>query len=339
MRILVFDMCSGRDGWTAAFRERDHDCISIDKEAALMPLIEGDLRNIKGQARLMLSAYVEPGWMPDLILFSPPCEGFAITSVTHMWWNFSCRTCLAYCDRDDEGQMPAACPACKTPNSLGLADPPRPKHQTAIDGLEVLDAGLAVIAELQPSYFFIENPRAMMRKMPQMRAFRHVEITQCSYGRRACKATDLWGRFPDTWTPRPFCNADASNGVVDDLLQTYTVEPVGKGKSKTFRLHAADGRVIPVPRDGRPVLHGRPQALRVLKDGEPCHEWSARGFKTGTQGIEGSSARAVIPYDLSLDVCRATEKALYRRMTAPPVLPLPPLPVRPRRRLTLPIAA
>lgn len=46
------------------------------------------------------------------------------------------------------------------------------------------------------------------------------------------------------------------------------------------------------------------------KNGDPCHSAAPRGAKTGTQGIKGAVARAAIPYELSEEICIASEKGL-----------------------------
>lgn len=52
----------------------------------------------------------------------------------------------------------------------------------------------------------------------------------------------------------------------------------------------------------------RPECHNGNRD---CHHQPAeRGSKTGTQGKKGAVARAVVPYELSMDVCLAVEKAL-----------------------------
>lgn len=48
------------------------------------------------------------------------------------------------------------------------------------------------------------------------------------------------------------------------------------------------------------------------KNGDPCHEAAPRGAKTGTQGITGAAQRALVPYELSLEVCLSVEEALAR---------------------------
>jgi hypothetical protein len=49
---------------------------------------------------------------------------------------------------------------------------------------------------------------------------------------------------------------------------------------------------------------------RRCKNNSPCHERAPRGAKTGTQGIKGAYNRAKIPYQLSLEICVASEKDL-----------------------------
>lgn len=49
--------------------------------------------------------------------------------------------------------------------------------------------------------------------------------------------------------------------------------------------------------------HPRPKC----ENGNPDHEASRRGMKTGTQGIKSARDRAIVPYELSLEVCMAVE--------------------------------
>jgi len=48
----------------------------------------------------------------------------------------------------------------------------------------------------------------------------------------------------------------------------------------------------------------------MCKNGRPCHEAAPRGAKTGTQGLSGAAARAVIPEALALSICIACEHEL-----------------------------
>jgi len=243
-KLRVLDLCSGLNGWTQAWREREHNCLGLELKATFRPEINMDVRLLAKDSKALLDILVTPGWRPDVILASPPCEAFSVASIGKMWE--------------------------VTP------DGPKPKHNTALYGLSVLEGVLKVIAELQPEYFWIENPRGMMRKMPQMQGFKHTTISYCSYGETRQKPTDLWGRWPETWEPRPFCSGDPLNGKV-----------------------AIDGKIF--------VLN---------KDGKPCHESAPRGAKTGTQGIKGSDKRAVVAHALSLETCLASEMAFNKKWEA-----------------------
>lgn len=59
----------------------------------------------------------------------------------------------------------------------------------------------------------------------------------------------------------------------------------------------------------RPECHNR----RTGHPNDCCcrdHDAASRGAKTGTQGIAGAAERAVIPYELALDVCLTAEQYL-----------------------------
>lgn len=109
-------------------------------------------------------------WKPDVIWASPPCESFSVASIGHHW---------------GPGRVP--------------------KSAGAVQGLRMLDKTLEIIELLQPRYYFIENPRGMMRKMPQMR--KHPvrrTVSYCQYGDTRMKPTDIFTNCTD-WQPRPMC--------------------------------------------------------------------------------------------------------------------------------------
>lgn len=63
---------------------------------------------------------------------------------------------------------------------------------------------LKIISELNPKYWFIENPRGGMRKMEWMRRLPRYTVTYCQYGDKRMKPTDIWTNHPN---PRfkPMC--------------------------------------------------------------------------------------------------------------------------------------
>jgi len=93
----------------------------------------------------------------DILWASPPCECFSVASIgTH--WNTE--------------RMP--------------------KSDRAKVALRVVEKMVNLIKEINPRYFFIENPRAMMRTLPIMAQFRRTTVTYCQYGETRMKATDIW---------------------------------------------------------------------------------------------------------------------------------------------------
>jgi len=56
---------------------------------------------------------------------------------------------------------------------------------------------LNLIQELNPTYWFIENPRGGMRKMDFMQGIPIYTVTYCQYGDFRMKPTDIWTNHPE----------------------------------------------------------------------------------------------------------------------------------------------
>lgn len=109
---------------------------------------------------------------PDVILASPPCNCFSMLSVYRHW---------------KDG---------------------KPIDDETLKAIEILKHTLKLIEELKPTYWVIENPVGMMRTLPFMKKYHHRVITQCQYGERKMKPTDLWGKFPYWFSARRCYNRD-----------------------------------------------------------------------------------------------------------------------------------
>lgn len=109
---------------------------------------------------------------PDIIWASPPCTGFSVAAIGHHW--------------------------------TGGVGAYIPRTDTAKNGIKLLDHTLKIIGELQPTYWFIENPRGLMRKMPQVESLNRNTVTYCQYGDTRMKPTDIWTNSTN-WTPRKMC--------------------------------------------------------------------------------------------------------------------------------------
>jgi site-specific DNA-cytosine methylase len=115
----------------------------------------------------------------DLILASPPCNCFSVASIYRHW------------------------------NKDGT-----PKDQRTLDAIKLVRHTLDIIESLNPTFWFMENPRGMLRKVIGLPT---STITQCQYGRGIMKSTDLWGEFPKSFVPkkcnnRDSCHASAKRG-------------------------------------------------------------------------------------------------------------------------------
>lgn len=117
----------------------------------------------------------EPTKDYDLILASPPCESFSTLSMGIHWFH--------------DGA---------------------PKTGDAVNSLSIVKHMLRIIEEINPRYYIIENPRAMMRKLPEMQKLERHTVTMCQYGLNRMKPTDLFGVFPPSLELKPPCrNGDS----------------------------------------------------------------------------------------------------------------------------------
>lgn len=100
---------------------------------------------------------------------SPPCDSFSVASISSNWIGGSC-----------------------------------PKRVKAALGMAYVLKTLEIIKEIKPKYWFIENPRGMLRKMEFMQDFHRKTITYCQYGDDRMKPTDIWTNF-ERWETKPMC--------------------------------------------------------------------------------------------------------------------------------------
>jgi hypothetical protein len=128
-----------------------------------------DFENINYAVSILDFDVTKVPFQPDVIWSSPPCTGFSVAAIGRNW------------NHD------------KTP-----------KTDTARLGIQLVEKTIEVIKHFNPQYFFIENPRGMLRKMPIMEQFKRNSVTYCQYGDERMKPTDIWTNS-DKWIARPMC--------------------------------------------------------------------------------------------------------------------------------------
>lgn len=164
MRLL--DLFSGLGGWSRPFIERGHTVVTSDLDPRFGCTVTGDFLDPTVREEITaLGPY-------DLILASPPCEGFSVASIGSHWGGGHRRYI--------------------------------PKSDTARTGLALLEETVR-FCEATRVPFLIENPRGLMRKMECVQHLPRRTVTYCQYGQRNMKPTDLFGPGPDGWIPRPPC--------------------------------------------------------------------------------------------------------------------------------------
>lgn len=81
-----------------------------------------------------------------------------------------------------------------------------PNTPAGHEALSLLRRTLDLIRELAPIYYFIENPRGLMRHMTLLNGYKRRTVTYCQYGDIAQKPTDIWTNCY-VWRPRRMCRA------------------------------------------------------------------------------------------------------------------------------------
>lgn len=87
---------------------------------------------------------------------------------------------------------------------------------------------ISLIKELNPKYWFIENPRAALRKMSFMQGLARYTITFCKYGENRMKPTDIWTNHPAPNFIQPCKNGDTCHEAAPRGSKTGTQGIKGK---------------------------------------------------------------------------------------------------------------
>lgn len=89
----------------------------------------------------------------------------------------------------------------------------KPKSYKTFIGLAIAKKTVEIIEQLNPRYYFIENPRGGLRNQYFMSMLPRKTVTYCQYGMRMRKATDIWTDCLN-WIPKPICRP--GNNCHDD---------------------------------------------------------------------------------------------------------------------------
>ena len=169
--MKVLELFAGSCSFSNVAKEFGHETFTVDNGL--------DLKSFNHYAQIDLVKNIleleadEIPFKPDIICASPPCTTFSIASCGHHW---------------------------NAPDQSGEREP---KTEAAETGLLLLEKTIWLMNELQPKYYFIENPRGLMRKMGAVEHLNRHTVTYCQYGDKRMKPTDIWTNLG--WKPREMC--------------------------------------------------------------------------------------------------------------------------------------
>lgn len=210
------DMCGGREAGTMRTLElfcgtksfskvaaaRGHETFTVDNDPRHEPDLCVDIMD------LTVEMLPEAFRHPDVVWASIPCTCFSIAPADKNW--------------DKIG---------------GVYFPKTPEAEEAV---RIAKKALALIKELAPRHFIIENPRGFLRCMPWMRGIGHRRtVYQCSYGGKNCKPTDLWLTAPfnprihrkghwvrESWTGgNPIARAVIPPALCEEIVKACEASP------------------------------------------------------------------------------------------------------------------
>ena len=173
--MKVLELFAGTRSIGKAFEKRGHEVFSVEWNK--------DFENIDLYADILTVTaedIIQRFGRPDVIWASPDCTTFSIAAISH--------------HRRQNPETGNLDPVSDYAKFCDKVD----KHV------------LQLIRELNPKYYFIENPRGGMRKMEWMQGLPRYTVTYCQYetdkpvSERRMKPTDIWTNHPD---PRfkPMC--------------------------------------------------------------------------------------------------------------------------------------
>lgn len=171
--MKVLELFAGTRSIGKAFEARGHEVYSVEWDKSFDRI---DLYADIGT--LTAAEILEKFGRPDVIWASPDCSTFSVAAISKH-------------RRLD-----------KATGSLE----PITEYARFCDAVD--QNVLQLIKDLQPTLYFIENPRGGMRKMTWMQGLPRYTVTYCQYGEERMKPTDIWTNHPAPEFKPPCKNGD-----------------------------------------------------------------------------------------------------------------------------------
>ena len=160
--MKVLELFAGTRSVSKAFEARGHEVFSIEWDRSFPDI---DLYADVGE--ITAEDIIEVFGRPDVVWASPDCTTYSVAAISKH------RT---------KGK--------ETGNLYPISE-----YASFCDRVNA--HVISLIQELNPRYWFIENPRGGLRKMDFMRGLPRYTVTYCQYGDIRMKPTDIWTNHPD----------------------------------------------------------------------------------------------------------------------------------------------
>jgi len=168
--LKVLELFAGTRSIGKAFERKGHTVYSVEWNK--------DFDNIDWNAdigKISADQILERMGHPDVIWASPDCTTFSIAAISHH----------------------------RTKNPITGNLDPKSDYAKFCDDVD--KNVIRLIHELNPKYFFIENPRGGFRKMDFVQGIPRYTITYCQYCDTRMKPTDIFTNHPDPQF-KPMCH-------------------------------------------------------------------------------------------------------------------------------------
>lgn len=170
--MKVLELFAGTRSISKAFEARGHETFSIEWSR--------DFENIDLYADILTvtaEEIIRTFGQPDVIWASPDCTTYSVAAISK------------HRKKESNGSLS-----------------PQTEYAEFCD--KVNAHVVELIKELNPRYWFIENPVGGLRKMDFMQGLPRHTVTYCQYGERRQKPTDIWTNHPEPCF-KPACKRGA----------------------------------------------------------------------------------------------------------------------------------
>jgi site-specific DNA-cytosine methylase len=203
----TIELFSGTKSFSRVAASLGHRTLTIDNNPDLSPDHAIDILALRDTEYKLKHA--------EVLWASPPCTAFSCASMGHHWGGGR----RAYIPKTEEAKL----------------------------GMELALKTLSIIKGSKPTWWFIENPQGMLKKMPFMQEIGIMHtVWYCHYGDTRAKPTNIWTNA-EWWKPMMRCHNRRKSHPDTCCCHDHEAAPRG-AKTGTQGIDGARLRgVIPPP--------------------------------------------------------------------------------------------